>query len=50
LPIKVGLPKEVLHLMTLYPQPVQSSGIEFLPIDPPRNGRPTPFPAAGSPQ
>ncbi len=49
LPVKVGLPPEVLHLMTLYPQPVQSSGIEFLPIDPSRNGgRPAPLPAAGS--
>jgi ClpP class serine protease len=52
LPIKVGLPPEVLHLMTLYPQPVQSSGIEFLPIDPGRNGggRPSPLPASGSQQ
>ncbi len=49
LPVMVGLPPEVLHLMTLYPQPVQQSGIEFLPIDPARNGRPSPFPAAGSP-
>ena len=49
LPVKVGVPPEVLHLMTLYPQPVQQSGIEFLPIDPARNGRPSPFPAGGSP-
>jgi ClpP class serine protease len=49
LPIKVGLPNEVLQLMTLYPQPVQQSGIEFLPIEPGRNGRPAPLPAAGSP-
>lgn len=49
LPVKVGLPPEVLRLMTLYPQPVQSSGIEFLPIDPARNGgRPAPLPASGS--
>jgi ClpP class serine protease len=49
LPIKVGIPPEVLHLMTLYPQPVQSSGIEFLPIDPARNGgRPAPLPASSS--
>jgi ClpP class serine protease len=50
LPIKVGLPPEVLQLMTLYPQPVQSSGIEFLPVDPVRNGRPNPLPAGGSPR
>jgi ClpP class serine protease len=50
LPIKVGLPQEVLQLMTLYPQPVQSSGIEYLPIDPTRNGRPSPLPASGSPR
>lgn len=50
LPVMVGLPQEVLHLMTLYPQPVQSSGIEFLPVDPSRNGgRPAPLPASGSP-
>jgi ClpP class serine protease len=49
LPVTVGIPPEVLHLMTLYPQPVQSSGIEYLPIDPVRNGRPSPLPAAGSP-
>ena len=49
LPVKVGLPSEVLNLMTLYPQPVQQSGIEFLPIDPARNGRPSPLPASGSP-
>lgn len=47
LPIKVGLPQEVLALMTLYPQPVQSSGVEFLPIEPPRGGRPMPLPAGG---
>jgi len=49
LPITVGLPQEVLHLMTLYPQPVQSSGVEFLPIDPGRNGggRPMPMPLPG---
>ena len=50
LPVKVDVPQEVLHLMTLYPQPVQSSGIEYLPIDPGRNGRPTPLPASGSPR
>lgn len=34
LPVTVGVPLEVLRLMTYYPQPVQSSGVEFLPIDP----------------
>src|SRR5258707_8181788 len=33
LPVKVGMPQEVLALMKLYPQPVQQSGIEYLPID-----------------
>ena len=36
LPIKVGMPTKVLDLMKLYPQPVQRSGVEFLPIDLPR--------------
>jgi hypothetical protein len=27
------MPQEVLALMKLYPQPVQQSGIEYLPID-----------------
>lgn len=50
LPVTVGVPPEVLRLMTLYPQPVQASGIEFLPVDPSRNGgRPSPLPASGSP-
>jgi ClpP class serine protease len=39
LPVKVGMPKEVLDLMKLYPQPVQQSGVEFLPIDLPRRPR-----------
>jgi len=39
LPIKVGMPAEVLALMKLYPQPVQRSGIEYLPIDVPRQRR-----------
>jgi ClpP class serine protease len=33
LPIKVGMPREVLELMKLYPQPVRQSGVEYLPID-----------------
>jgi ClpP class serine protease len=36
LPVKVGMPIEVMELMKLYPQPVQQSGVEFLPIDLPR--------------
>jgi len=39
LPVKVGMPKEVLDLMKLYPQPVQQSGVEFLPIELPRRPR-----------
>jgi ClpP class serine protease len=39
LPVKVGMPLEVLELMKLYPQPVQQSGVEFLPIDMPTKRR-----------
>ena len=39
LPVKVGMPAKVMELMKLYPQPVQQSGVEFLPIDMPRPGR-----------
>jgi ClpP class serine protease len=35
LPVSVGMPLEVMELMKLYPQPVQRSGVEFLPIDVP---------------
>jgi len=35
LPVSVGMPSEVLDLMKLYPQPVQRSGVDFLPIDVP---------------
>jgi ClpP class serine protease len=49
LPVKHGLPQEVLQLMTLYPQPVQSSSIEFLPIEPGNGrGRPQTVPAPGT--
>lgn len=49
LPVKIGLPKEVLKLMTLYPQPVRSSAIEFLPIEPGNGrGRPQNVPAPGT--
>jgi ClpP class serine protease len=36
LPVKVGMPTAVMGLMKLYPQPVQQSGVEYLPIDLPR--------------
>ena len=36
LPVKVGMPREVLQLMRLYPQPVERPGVEYLPIDIPR--------------
>jgi ClpP class serine protease len=39
LPVKVGMPREVMQLMTLYPQPIQQSGVEFLPIELPRPRR-----------
>ncbi len=39
LPVKVGMPSEVMKLMKLYPQPVQQSGVEFLPIDVPQKRR-----------
>jgi ClpP class serine protease len=39
LPVKVGMPADVLELMKLYPQPVQRSGVEYLPIDLPRQRR-----------
>ncbi len=49
LPVKIGLPQDVLRLMTLYPQPVQSSGIEFLPIEPGNGrGRPQSIPLPGT--
>lgn len=35
LPVIVGMPVEVLDLMKLYPQPVQRSGVDFLPIEVP---------------
>ena len=39
LPVKVGMPLQVMELMKLYPQPVQQSGVEYLPIDVPRRRR-----------
>jgi ClpP class serine protease len=34
LPVKVGMPQEVLALMKLYPQPIQQTGVEYLPVVP----------------
>jgi ClpP class serine protease len=39
LPVKIGMPTDVLELMKLYPQPVQRTGVEYLPIDLPRQRR-----------
>ena len=39
LPVKVGMPQEVMELMTFYPQPIQQSRVEYLPIDLPRQRR-----------
>jgi len=39
LPVKVGMPQGVMELMKLYPQPIQQSGVEFLPIDMPNKRR-----------
>ena len=36
LPVRVGMPVAVMELMKLYPQPVQRSGVEYLPIDIPQ--------------
>jgi hypothetical protein len=30
------MPPEVFELMRLYPQPIQQSGVDYLPIDIPR--------------
>jgi ClpP class serine protease len=39
LPVKVGMPREIMTLMNLYPQPIQRSGVEYLPIEMPRQRR-----------
>jgi ClpP class serine protease len=39
LPVKVGMPTDVLELMKLYPQPVQRTGVDYLPLDLPRQRR-----------
>jgi len=37
LPVTIGMPSEIMTFMTLYPQPIQRSGVEYLPIDMPRH-------------
>jgi ClpP class serine protease len=39
LPVKVGMPLQVMEFMKLYPQPIRQSGVEYLPIDAPRQRR-----------
>jgi ClpP class serine protease len=39
LPVKVAMPREIMEMMKLYPQPIQQSGVEYLPIDLPRQRR-----------
>ena len=39
LPVRSGMPREVLDLMKLYPSPVQRSSVEYIPIDLPRGPR-----------
>jgi serine dehydrogenase proteinase len=38
LPVKVGMPREVMELMKLYPQPIQQSGVESCPSTSRANG------------
>jgi hypothetical protein len=37
--VKVAMSNDELELMKLYPQPLQRSGVEALPIDIPRQRR-----------
>src|SRR5215470_1629183 len=39
LPVKVGMPPEVMQLMSLYPQPIQPRRVEYLPIELPTQRR-----------
>jgi ClpP class serine protease len=39
LPVRVGMPIQVMEFMKLYPQPIQQSGVEYLPLDAPRRRR-----------
>jgi ClpP class serine protease len=39
LPVKVGMPVQVMEFMKLYPQPIQQSSVEYLPLDGPRRQR-----------
>ncbi len=36
LPVRVGMPAEIMALMKLYPQQIQRSGVEYLPLNIPR--------------
>jgi ClpP class serine protease len=37
--VKVGMPLQIMEFMKLYPQPIQRSSVEYLPIDIPRQRR-----------
>lgn len=39
LPVKVGMPLQIMEFMKLYPQPVQRSSVEYLPVDVPHRPR-----------
>jgi ClpP class serine protease len=39
LPVKFGMPLEIMNLMKLYPQPIHNFGVEYLPLDLPRQPR-----------
>ena len=39
LPVKVGMPLQVMEFMKLYPQPIRQSGVDAFPIDAPRQRR-----------
>lgn len=39
LPVKVGMPLQIMEFLKLYPQPIQQSSVEYLPIDIPRQRR-----------
>jgi ClpP class serine protease len=39
LPVRLGMPTEILELMKLYPSPVRGSSVEYVPINLPRGPR-----------
>jgi len=39
LPVRLGMPQEILDLMKLYPSPVQSSAVEYVPLNLPQRPR-----------